>query len=161
MTVSLQQPLLTKVDGSHPLYEQVKQQFEQVIAPIYGDQTQALQKIQAAQDRHCYVLDVAQKVAGIAVYKIQPTDEFPVKKALEIKTLFVVNAQENSGKGYGSQLLSHIELFARQQQLFEHLVVTVSETKPESKAFFEKKGFSVVQTSSKFKATEYILAKKV
>lgn len=141
----------------------VEQYFSSVIEPLYGNQSQALEKIKSGKDRTCELLfDEEQKPIGILVYKHLPTDEFSslgAPNALEIKTLFVINADKNSGKGIGSQLLGKVLNVAKQLQC-SHLVVTVSEDKQESLAFFQRKNFFVTHTMhGKFKKEkdEYVL----
>ncbi len=151
-----------RVDKNHQLFPQVRTLFEEVIAPIYGDQKDALEKIGEGKDRACEVLVQAEKINGIIVYKTRPTDEFAqygAKNALELKTLFVVNASQNSGRGLGSKLLERVENAAK-PAIFSSIVVTVSETKTESCEFFKKKQFvQVGELGNKFKAPEFILAK--
>lgn len=155
------------VSENNPLFAEVGAHFKQIIQPIYGDQSQALEKIGKAQDRRCEVLlesvETTSRVAGILVYKTNPTDEFESRgapRALEIKTLFVVNAAENSGRGIGSQLWQRVEEVAK-TSLFSSVVVTVSETKGESLAFFKKKGFSQVAVLNTFEAPELVLVKQL
>lgn len=131
-----------------PFFVGVSHEFNQVIAPIYGDQTTALNRIAAAVDRTCEVLinDSTKEMAGILVYKNEPTDEFlefEAPKALEIKTLFVVNAATQSGRGIGTKLIDRIKEVASAQK-FQSIAVTVSDEKTESQEFFTKKSFSKV-----------------
>jgi L-amino acid N-acyltransferase YncA len=154
---------LIPVDYNSPHFAAVKEQFEQVIAPIYGDQTVALQKIGEGTDRECVVAELAGRVAGILVYKRNPTEEFAplgIDRALEIKTLFVINAANNSGQGIGSKLMEQVNTFVTKENRFAHIVVTVSDTKTDSLNFFEKKGFQKISTLDKFKSPEHILFKK-
>ncbi len=106
--------------------------FHKQIAPIYGDQMEALQKIVKGRDRECEVLvdKTSRKVLGILVYKTAPSMEYiqyGARNALELKTLFVVNPAKNSGKGIGSELENRINEIAREK--FDNLQVTVSEEK--------------------------------
>lgn len=132
-----------------PYFAVVKEQFESVIAPIYGSQAEALKRIASGTDRACEVLlrGPANEVAGILVYKLHPTDEFAeygIRKALELKTLFVVNAATQSGRGIGSELINRIQEIASQSK-FESIAVTVSNEKNESQEFFKKKNFVPVK----------------
>lgn len=65
-------------------------------------------------------------------------------KAIEIKTLFVVDAENNRGRGFGAELLRKAEEYARSVGA-ENLLVTVSNEKPESYNFFVKNGFKRVR----------------
>jgi len=137
-----------KVNGNSPYFNIVKKEFENVIAPIYGDQGVALKKIAKATERVCEVLLSDNNVSGILVYKSAPNNEFAnygAKNTLELKTLFVVNAAEQSGKGIGTKLIERIMQVA-QNEIFESVTVTVSDKKTESLAFFQKKGFKHVES---------------
>jgi ribosomal protein S18 acetylase RimI-like enzyme len=139
-------------------YVAVCDEFNSVIAPIYGNQDEALIKIAAATDRICEVLieDLSNKIAGILVYKSHPIDEFAsfgVHQALELKTLFVVDAANQSGKGIGSRLIERVKNVAFNEGNFEAIVVTVSDEKPESQDFFAKKEFvKIASFAGKYKA---------
>ncbi|MEI6242504.1 MAG: N-acetyltransferase [Chlamydiota bacterium] len=145
-------------------FDQVDICFHKVLDPLYGDQTIALEKIAKGTDRVCEVL-VSQdnKLLGILVYKNYPTQEY-VNNALEIKTFFIVDSKQNSGKGLGTQLLNRVFFVVKENPAFQNIVVTVSEEKPEVCAFFVKKGFHVYKTmSDKYKKGihEYIFCKSV
>lgn len=143
----------------------VKEYFHKVIEPLYGDQSQALLKIGAGKDRTCELLyDSSQSPVGMLVYKNSPVEEFAclgAGNALEIKTLFVMDATQNSGRGLGSQLLDRVVSVAQVLRC-SCLVVTVSEEKKESLSFFLRKGFFVTHTMhGKFKKglDEYVLVR--
>ena len=145
------------VDGTSPYFSAVKEEFENVIAPIYGDQSVALKRIADATDRFCEVLIKENVVNGILVYKSEPHGEFAsfgAKSTLELKTLFVVNAKEQSGKGLGTLLINRIMEVAKNDK-FDSITVTVSDTKTESLTFFQKKGFKHVESyKDKYKVGE-------
>jgi ribosomal protein S18 acetylase RimI-like enzyme len=156
-----------KVSKSDEGFAFVEQYFRSVIEPLYGDQSKALEKIGAGKDRTCELLfDEQHDPEGMLVYKNAPTEEFAclgAQNALEIKTLFVINAGKNSGRGVGSQLLEKVVSVAKELHC-SNLVVTVSEEKQESLAFFFKKGFFVTHTmQDKFKKgmEEYVLVRFV
>lgn len=167
---ALQNQHLVPVDGNSSYYPKVAQFFEEVIAPLYGDQTAALNKIAQAKDRICEVLvekaDSQEQVVGIVVYKNFPVEEFTsygIASALEIKTLFVVNPEKNSGRGIGSQLINQVFHQAKSNEKFRNVVVTVSEEKPEALGFFQAKGFEIVDSwtgAYKEGITEHLLYKK-
>ncbi|MCE2982316.1 MAG: GNAT family N-acetyltransferase [Parachlamydia sp.] len=126
-------------------YHYIADQFYHVIAPLYGDQSDALRKISLAEDRVCELLveKTTRQGLGILVYKIAPTNDFEIyglPNALELKTLFVIDAKNNSGKGIGTKLLNRIFEVA-QSACFQSIAVTVSESKLESRFFFERKNF--------------------
>lgn len=162
-------------DSEH--FQFVSDQFQNIIAPLYGDQTDALRKIAARTDRTCEVLlrkisdvpnspnssDASEQIVGILVYKSEPVQEFSsygVQDALELKTLFVVNAGTQSGRGLGTTLVNRI-IEVAQDVKFKAIVVTVSDEKQESQAFFKKKGFvEIASFNGKYKegVNEYIYA---
>lgn len=97
---------------------------------------------------------------GVLVYKTDLTDEY-VPSALEIKTLFVIEAEKNRGRGLGNKLLERALDYATQKQA-KKITVTISSEKPESLRFFLKNGFSqVVELKDKYKIgeTEHVLVR--
>lgn len=135
-----------------PIFEHVRMFFNQDIAPLYGDQTEALNKIFEGKDRTCEVLISPEdkEELGIIVHKDALTSEFSdlgFEQAFEIKTLVVVNPEKNSGKRVASYLLHRIGKKAVDLGA-DGVCVTVSSAKPESLAFFLKYGF-VVKTLSR------------
>jgi L-amino acid N-acyltransferase YncA len=137
--------------------------FVKVLEPLYGSQNDALDKIKAGEDRYCFVLYEGTVPVGVLVFKIHPTSEYAVhgvSASIEIKSLFVVDADKNSGKGIGSKILK--KLYEETEKLVcTGFHVTVSETKSESSDFFTKKGFerkaSFVERY-KLDTTEYLYA---
>lgn len=154
-----------RVTDNDQSYKFVEEYFRSVIQPLYGDQSRSLEKIRAGKDRTGeLLLNDAQEPVGMLVYKHAPTEEFAclgAPNALEIKTLFVIDADKNSGRGIGSQLLEKVCSLAKELRC-SNLVVTVSEEKQESLAFFLKKNFFVTHTMhGKFKRgkDEYVLVR--
>lgn len=149
--------MFENVNGSSPYFSIIKEQFEQVIAPIYGDQTTALAKIAEATDRICEVLLIEKNVMGVLVYKTEPNNEFEeygAKQSLELKTLFVVNAHSQSGKGVGTLLIDRIKEVAK-NDIFDSITVTISETRNDALTFFQKKEFKHVGSfADKYKKGE-------
>lgn len=156
-----------QVDGTCAHMKTISDLFQNTIAPLYGDQTDALKKIAEAKDRLSYLLlNENGNALGVLVFKRISSQEFEtlgINKAIELKTLFVVDAGKNSGVGLGSQLLKQCLEYAESINA-ENIVVTVSEEKPESLKFFERKGFkkiSAMQDKYKNGITEFILAKSL
>lgn len=116
--------------------------FKDVIASIYGSQERALNKIGQGSDRLCEMLYDGREPKALIVYK----KELNERKALELKTLIVLNPRADSGKGYGSFLISRIVEIAK-MRLAQFIEVSVSSQKPEVLAFFQKKAF-VIHSSS-------------
>lgn len=137
--------------------------FQHVLAPIYGDQTAALKKIMAAEDRTCRMLYEGEEPRGIVVYKDQPSQECAqrgIRNSFEIKTLCLLDPCNQSGKGLGKALLQHcIETAKKVEAAAIH--VTVNDTKPESLSFFQKNGFQVLEKKPGHIGTEYVLQKRL
>lgn len=149
-------------------FEIVKEIFEKMIRPVYGEIAYTLEKIRKSLDRRCEFLvskDFKQHF-GLLIYKTALTDEFAelgISKSLEIKTLLVINPQNNSGKGIGSALLKRVEAIAGQLHA-NSLHVTISEIRPEALKFFQKNHFKVrVAWPDRYKngVTEYLLSKSL
>lgn len=139
--------------------------FNKILTPLYGSQDSAIEKILNASDRDSFVAyNENNDPIGLLVYKNQPTEEFAEYGAfnsLEIKTLFLIDAEKNSGKGYGSMLYNQLESVGYKGG-YDFIHVTVSEDKPESIAFFKKKGFKIAaEFIGKYieGKTEYLLVK--
>lgn len=121
--------------------------FNRVLEPLYGSQAKAVQQIRESTDRKCFLLYEDDLPAGVIAFKTAVSDEFAefgVKNSIEVKSLFVDQSSQNSGRGLGSALVDklkrEVELLGI---LYDSIHVTVSETKPESLLFFQKKGFSI------------------
>lgn len=138
-----------EVNSAGPFMETLAELFQKTIMPLYGDQTVALTKIAKANDRHTYLLlNQKNEALGVLVFKRELSQEFKsigVEQAIELKTLFVVDADKNSGKGIGSQLFKKCLQYAREVGA-KKIVVTVSQEKPESLQFFKRKGFEIIDS---------------
>lgn len=120
----------------------VKYYFNSRIQPIYGDQTSALEKISMSMDRKCWLLQENGKDVGLLVHKNKLNNEYGLKDAFEIKTLFVVNPEINSGKRVATRLLHKVCKEALKSRA-KAISVTASSEKPEVVQFFLKNGFVV------------------
>jgi predicted GNAT family acetyltransferase len=110
--------LFQTVKGSNEHMDYVAQVFKQQIVPLYGDQSRALEKIRESRDRRCQLLYEGQIPVGILVYKKTPNDEFRrynIKNSLEVKSLFVIDPEKNSGRGIGSRLVEKVIDVAKRQ----------------------------------------------
>ena len=154
-----------QVHTGTPEYDFVARTFTSVLEPLYGNQSASLKKIADGTDRVCELFCEEGSPLGILVYKTSLVQEcaiFGVRDACEIKTLFVVDAAKNSGKGTASRLLERV-MTAAQRLAARHVIVTVSESRPESLHFFLKKGFQVIHTfHGKYfpGVDEYLLARQ-
>jgi GNAT superfamily N-acetyltransferase len=124
----------------------VEQLFKEVITPLYGDQTDALRKIKEGTDRKCKLLYHLDQPVGVIVYKTALSNEYEaygIKNSLELKTLFVIDAKNNSGKGIGKQLVDKVIKIARKLHA-SSIHVTVNEKVEESTVFFKKNRFVIL-----------------
>lgn len=103
-----------KIDFSSPYFKTVRNAFKKLLSPVYGDQTNALQKLKDGKDRSCEIMLNFENPVGILVYKNTLQNEYGLMNALELKTLFLLNPQKNSGKGFGSTLFKRIDRIARE-----------------------------------------------
>ena len=140
-----------RVDGTSPRFAQLGDIFKEVLEPLYGDQGKALRKIAESSDRVCELMILGDSPVGVFQYKIALQSEHGLPSSLEVKSLFLVNAAKNSGKGLGSRLVERAEEIAR-QYFATSIHLTVSANCPSSREFFEKKGFKEVTVLDK----EYI-----
>ena len=78
------------VSGNPELVELTKMLFDQIIKPLYGDQTTAIDRIEKGVDRTTKLLFDGGQEVGILVIKNRPNGEFAdvdADNAIEIKTL--------------------------------------------------------------------------
>jgi len=129
----------------------------EILQPLYGDQTKALNEWLTGNGfKYAHVLTENGKIVGLLSLKANPN-----KPYLRISTLVVIEGFK--GKGYGKTLLDQAEDFARQSN-YPKIVVTVSETKGDSLAFFEGAGFNVIDKKiDKYQkgVSEIILEKEI
>lgn len=109
----------------------------EILYPIYGDQTKALNEWLTGNGfKYAYVLIEDKKIGGLLSLKANPN-----KSYLKISTLVVIDGFR--GRGGGKTLLNHAECFAKKNE-FSKIIVTVSETKNDSLAFFERDSFRII-----------------
>ncbi len=146
--VSLSVPgIFHPMAAGSPCMDATKKIFERVLVPLYGPQEKALQQIARGEDRTGFLLYKDNNPLGVIVFKTVLSDEFReygIKKSVEIKSLFVVDSDNNSGRGLGSALLNKVIEETQLRHLRpESFHVTVSNTKQDSLIFFLKKGFDI------------------
>lgn len=150
--ITPQERVFYPVGGNHPPERMsvLTEIFHRVLTPLYGDQTKALGQIATGIDRRCFLLYEGMHPVGVLQFKITPTEEYAhlgARKSMEIKTLFVDPKTGPQRKGLGTALWDKFLLeLASMQTYFTNIHVTVSEEKPESIAFFTKKGFSAIHS---------------
>jgi ASC-1-like (ASCH) protein/ribosomal protein S18 acetylase RimI-like enzyme len=127
----------------------VERFFNEVIEPIYGDQTSALRKIfpdkDRTSDRQCDGLFDGERLLGIILYKTELQGK---RKSVELKTLGLLRPGESSGKGLGTELVKHL-LSVVDRLHARGVKVTVSSANLASKSFFEKFAFKVEHEANK------------
>ena len=125
----------------------IQRAFSARLEPLYGCQASAMQKIEDGRDRTCRLAYDEQTACGLVVFKDALSDEYRtqgVSRSLEVKSLFLIEPTAHSGRGYGTALLDYI-LAKAEDMGAESVHLTVSEKVPESRRFFEKHGFTVVE----------------
>lgn len=149
------------VDRDCEEFPLVRKVFAEQIAPLYGDQTRALDLIGIGGSRLCEMLVEGSSPKGIIVYKKELNREEFVKigapAALELKTLILLDPRASSGKGFGTKLVEKIKEVAK-SRMASHIVVTVSESKPDVLAFFQKRGFQDRQVETIRGKKEHLLS---
>jgi len=147
-------------------WQTVLENFNTVIAPIYGNQANALDKIAQKKDRICELLFKEKIPVGLLVYKNILSNEhsqYGINQSIEVKTLMVIDSNNNSGKGLGTDLINRVQSVAETLKA-QYIHVTVSETKEDALAFFQKKNFKTQYAfDSLYKkgVTEYLLARPI
>lgn len=113
---------------------------DEILAPIYGPQDKAFcEWYDPASNKYAFVpIKENDTVGGLLSIKVVSG-----KPHLKIATLLVLD--EYKGCGCASAMLDFAIEFAKSSS-FNELLVTVSETKPESLGFFSKKGFQIIHT---------------
>ena len=137
-----------EVDGNSTYFTKVESVFRDVLEPLYGDQSKMISQIKLCSDRQCELLIADENPVGLIVYKKALQDEFAefgVENSLELKTLLLIDAKKNSGKGFGTTLINRVIEVARKKHS-NGVHVTVSEEVKTSKRFFSNKNFEIVHT---------------
>lgn len=125
------------VDKNCREFEEVRNTFDRLIRPWYGDQVSAIEKIGEAKDRLCEVLRDEGTPKGLIVYKKELQEG-----RLECKTFCLFYPDRDSGKGYGGLLLEKLIENAGRRGATD-IILTVN-SRNEAKRFFTRSGFSVV-----------------
>lgn len=113
---------------------------DEILAPIYGSQNKAFAEwFNPASNKRAFVPTREGVVAG-GLLSMKVVEG---KSHLKIATLLVL--EENKGCRCATTMLEYAVKFAGSNG-FSELLVTVSETKPESINFFKKNGFEMVRT---------------
>ncbi len=137
-----------EVGGAYPeRMEVVSEIFHRILTPLYGSQEKAIGQIRDSSDRKCFLLYEKDFPVGVLAFKTVLSDEFAefgVSDSIEVKSLFVDQSAQNSGRGLGSALVDKLKEEVHKLALgHKGIHVTVSETKEESLLFFKGKGFKI------------------
>lgn len=124
---------LQKASDSPMLMDLVSRSFRSQIQPIYGDQSSAIRKLQEGTDRECEVLLNNGTPVGVLVYKKYLQNEWGIKNALELKSLFLIHPELNSGNGFGTYLFNRVDDIAVEKQANSIFCTASSITHPSIK----------------------------
>ncbi len=132
--------------GSPQLFDLLKTNFAEKIAPLYGDQTEIIKKTTDGHDRSCEFLFYQDKPSGVIIYKNDPSDEFiefGAGNAIELKTILLIQKNTKTAGIFLKHLLTRVANQAVQTEA-ECIFGTVSSKKPEVLRVLCKLGFNVV-----------------
>lgn len=104
-------------------FDLIKQAFDTLIAPKYGIQNKALEKIRSGFDRTCEILFVNNQPKGLIVYKSKLQNEFGFEDVFELKTALLFDMLKN--KGLGKYLFQQAELRANELKA-KYIISTIS-----------------------------------
>lgn len=105
--------------------------------PVYGDQSKALNEwLTGKGHKSAFIIEAHGQTAGLLSLKRDPDKDY-----VKISTLLIVDEfQKNK---LGKILLDKSVEFTREQRV-DRLIVTVSETVPQSVVFFLKNNFQII-----------------
>lgn len=125
--------------------------------PIYGDQSKALNEWLTGKGyKTTFILEIDNQLVGLLSLKRNPD-----KDCIKISTLLIID--EFQKNRLGCILLDKSIEFACKERI-DKLIVTVSETVPESVVFFLKNGFQIIDKKiGKYKkgVTEFIMERRL
>lgn len=126
---------------------------DEYLVPIYGDQTKALNGWLTGKGyKSAFIIEAHGQMAGLLSLKRDPAKDY-----VKISTLLIVD--EFQRNKLGKILLDKSIEFTREQRV-DRLIVTVSETVPQSVVFFLKNDFQIIDKKfGKYKrgVTEFIM----
>lgn len=150
-----------KITSNSDHFSTVQRFFKKMLAPIYGDQSKAIDQIKAGLDRVCEVMLKYDNPVGLIVYKNKLQNEYGFKDALELKSLFLFNPAKNSRQGYGSRLFKKIDEVAISMGT-NLIYCTASSKVSNSIQCAIKNGYEIERILEKNKErTLYLLAKRL
>lgn len=129
-------------------FQLLENYFRENIQPVYGDQSQILEKIKTGKDRTCEFLTFCERPVGVLIYKNQLSEEFSnfgIKDGLELKTVFLLERKTKTSGLFLCSLLSRAAQMVLQKE-GECIFGTVSSKKLEVLKVMCKLGFNIVET---------------
>ncbi|MCC5832536.1 MAG: hypothetical protein JJU12_05790 [Chlamydiales bacterium] len=141
------------------VFNRVRNYFKEKIEILYGNQDSALIKIAQGSDRKCLLLSYSGEDVGLLAYKKELNHEYGLRQAFEIKTLFVINPEKNSGRKIATHLLFKASVEALKKHA-KYIFVTASSQRPEVIQFFLKRGFKIKKSLLHYHdndSTEFLL----
>ncbi|HVX00645.1 MAG TPA: hypothetical protein VHA52_09475 [Candidatus Babeliaceae bacterium] len=156
-----EQITFVSVNSQSSHFKIVKGGFGKIIAPVYGDQEKAIEKIKSGEDRTCEVMLNFANPLGVLVYKNKLQSEYGLSQGLELKTLFLLNPTKNSGNGFGSCLFKRVEVVA--QEMGAKLIYCTASSKVDTSIRCAiKNGYEIIQTLEENEdQTLYLLVKEI
>lgn len=136
------------VKKSNPSFKVVEDVLKQQKTPLYGDQSNALEKIKAREDRRTEMLYSGTNPVGFFVYKKENQSKYSKRgldNSLEVKSFVVLDQESAKIQFYGTMLLDRLTEIA-QKNLAPHLYLTISEKESKLGEFLKAKGFEVKKT---------------
>jgi GNAT superfamily N-acetyltransferase len=130
------------VKKSDPLFTLIEEAFDSRISALYDHRCSTLQKLQRLDDRYCEIMFVNHQPAGFIIYKKALQQEFGLKNAFELKTLFVFDPEKYTRRGLGSLLFDRAAALAQEKQA-AYTYSTVVEDNVAMVACAIKNGFHV------------------
>jgi GNAT superfamily N-acetyltransferase len=132
------------VQPSDRLFSWIETAFTGRISALYAHRCTTLQKLRQHGDRYCEIMSVNQHPAGFLIYKKALQQEFGLKNAFELKTLFVFDPEKYTRQGLGSLLFDRAAALAQEKQA----LCTYSTVVEDNVAMIDcaiKNGFKVVR----------------
>jgi hypothetical protein len=129
-------------------FQFLEKYFLEYIQPVYGNQSQILQKIKNGKDRTCEFLIFCGRPVGVLIYKNQLSEEFSklgIEGGFELKTVFLLERKTKTSGLFLKSLLGRAAQLALQRE-GKCIFGTVSSKKLEVLKVMCKLGFSIVET---------------
>lgn len=135
-----------KKDSPHfPLIEKI---FKEKLETIYGNQDFNLKRFRSGRLRTCELLLKNGIPIGLVAYLNELQTTKGLTNSFEVRNLYVLNPEENKGKGYENKLFRHIQELA-QRSLAEGIHLPIPQTDVCLRSFLTEKNFSAKESGDK------------